>query len=136
VIGRGYNRATALEIALKLKELTHASVGGYSSADFRHGPVATMGEGSAAILVMPEDPTHRDMSDLAEELRARGAKVLGITDGPAAPGGRLPFVAPGAEWLSPVAAIVPGQLLALQLTENKGLSPDGPRGLLKVTRTF
>lgn len=136
VIGRGYNYATALELALKLKELTYADVGAYSSADFRHGPIATVGEGSAAILVTPNDSTFRDMASLADELRYRGADLVKITDGPAESGFRLPFVTPDAQWLNPVPAITPGQLLALRSAVAKGLDPDGPRGLQKVTRTL
>ncbi|MGZ3636418.1 MAG: SIS domain-containing protein, partial [Ktedonobacterales bacterium] len=84
VIGRGYNLATAFELALKLKELTYVMAIPYSSADFRHGPIATIDEGSAAILVMPEGKTLDDMLALARELRDRGAELLVISDAPQA----------------------------------------------------
>ncbi len=138
VIGRGYNYATAFELALKLKELTYLSAAAYSSADFRHGPIATIGAGSPVILVMPSGAAYADLLALAGDLRARGADLLVIADAAAAlalarlP---LPLAAPVPEWLSPLVAILPGQRLALHLTLAKGLDPDAPRGLDKVTRT-
>jgi glucosamine--fructose-6-phosphate aminotransferase (isomerizing) len=139
VIGRGYNYATALELALKLKELTYVMAIAYSSADFRHGPIATVSEGLPAILVMPSGATFADMLDLAHTLQERGTELLLITDEQAAyPAATrsLPLAAAVAEWLSPITAIVPGQLLALHLALAKGFDPDRPRGLQKVTRTL
>lgn len=139
VIGRGYNLATAFELALKLKELTYVMAIPYSSADFRHGPIATIDEGSAAILVMPEGRALDDLLALARELRYRGAELLVISDAPQAlecATVALPLAASTPEWLSPVTAIVPGQVLALHLALAKGLDPDAPRGLRKVTRTL
>lgn len=138
VIGRGYNYATAFELALKLKELTYVMAIPYSSADFRHGPIATISEGSAVILAMPAGKALDDMLGLAGELRERGAELLVISDVPQAldlATMALPLAAAMPEWLSPIAAIVPGQMLALHLALAKGLDPDAPRGLRKVTRT-
>jgi glucosamine--fructose-6-phosphate aminotransferase (isomerizing) len=139
VVGRGYNYATAMELALKLKELTYVQAQAYSSADFRHGPIATISEGLPAILMMPSGATFADMLDLARDLKSRGAELLIATDDAAAHAlatTLLPLAAPLPEWLSPLAAIVPGQLLALHLTLAKGFDPDKPRGLQKVTRTL
>lgn len=149
VLGRGYNFATASEIALKLKELTYGMAAAYSAADFRHGPIATVGAGGpeapAALLVMPTGRTYADMLALAGELRAREVELAVIADEPEALAlARLPLplalggadVSPLPEWLSPVTAVVPGQVLALRLAEAKGLAPDTPRGLRKVTRTM
>jgi glucosamine--fructose-6-phosphate aminotransferase (isomerizing) len=110
----------------------------YSSADFRHGPIATISDGSAAVLVMPEGKALPDMLALAGELRERGAELLVISDVPQAlelATVALPLPASTPEWLSPATAILPGQVLALYLTLAKGLDPDAPRGLQKVTRT-
>jgi glucosamine--fructose-6-phosphate aminotransferase (isomerizing) len=139
VIGRGYNYATAFELTLKLKELTYVMADAYSSADFRHGPIATVAEGLPAILLMPQGAAFADMLDLAQDLRARGAELLVITDEPAAhplATTLLPMAGGLPEWLSPVAAIVPGQVLALHLALVKGFDPDRPRGLQKVTLTL
>ena len=140
VVGRGYNFATASEIALKLKELTYGTAAAYSAADFRHGPIATVEAGSPVLLVMPAGRAYTDMLALAGELREREVELAVISDEPGALAlARLPLPLGGGaqtpEWLSPVTAVVPGQVLALRLAEAKGLAPDAPRGLRKVTRT-
>lgn len=139
VIARGYNYATALELALKLKELTYVQAIAYSSADFRHGPIATISEGLPSILIMPGGAALDDMLDLARDLQGRGAELLIASDDPGAQSlatTRLPLSGGLPEWLTPLATIVPGQLLALHLTLAKGFDPDQPRGLRKVTRTL
>jgi glucosamine--fructose-6-phosphate aminotransferase (isomerizing) len=139
VIGRGYHYATALELSLKLKELTYVQATAYSSADFRHGPIATISEGLPVVLIMPAGAAFEDMLSLAHELRERGAELLIVSDDTAAHSlatTLLPMAGMVDEWLSPIPAIVPGQLLALHLTLAKGFDPDHPRGLKKVTRTL
>ncbi|MEE8389833.1 MAG: SIS domain-containing protein [Anaerolineae bacterium] len=138
VLGRGYNYATAFEIALKLKELTYIVTEPYSSADFRHGPVAIVERGFPAIVVAPQGKVYPDMLALTRELAAREAELIVISeqDEPlelARTPLRLPVTLP--EWLSPFTCIVPGQLLALHVTLAKGYDPDHPRGLKKVTET-
>ncbi len=138
VIGRGFNFASALELALKLKELTYVMAVAYSSADFRHGPIATVGERMPVLMFRPRGATFADLSELTSELKDRGAELLVISDDPAAAQGAdalLPFAAGMPEWLSPIAAIVPGQALALHLAVGRGGDPDRPRGLSKVTLT-
>src|SRR6266567_6651160 len=139
VIGRGYNYATSFELALKLKELTYVMAISYSSADFRHGPIATVEPGLPVILVMPGGATFDDMLDLAAALQEREAELLVISESSQALSlakTALPIAATLPEWLSPITAILPGQLLALHLALSKGLNPDIPRGLHKVTRTL
>jgi glucosamine--fructose-6-phosphate aminotransferase (isomerizing) len=139
VIGRGYNYATSFELALKLKELTYVMADAYSSADFRHGPIATIDSGDPVILVMPAGKTFDDMLELAHTLQQRGAELLVISEHPQAlelAKTALPIATTLPEWLSPLSAIIPGQMLALHLTLAKGLDPDVPRGLQKVTRTL
>ena len=138
LIARGYNFATALELGLKLKELTYVGTSAYSSADFRHGPIATVGAGTPVVLVMPAGAAFADMAELAGQLKARGAQLLVISDAPEAQpyADALLPVAPGLpEWLSPIATIVPGQALAMHLAVARGGDPDRPRGLQKVTLT-
>jgi glutamine---fructose-6-phosphate transaminase (isomerizing) len=139
VVGRGYNYATAFELGLKLKELTYVMAIPYSSADFRHGPIATIDAGAPAILVMPSGRTFDDMLDLAHNLQRLGAELLIISDTAEAlelATTPLPLAAAMPEWLSPIPAVLPGQMLALHLALAKGLDPDVPRGLQKVTRTL
>ncbi len=138
VLGRGFNYATAFEVALKLKELTYIVAEPYSSADFRHGPVAIVERGFPVIGIAPQGAVYADMRSLIEELSERDAalsiiserdELLDLARVPL----RLP--APVPEWLSPFVCIIPGQLLALHVTLAKGYDPDHPRGLTKVTET-
>jgi glucosamine--fructose-6-phosphate aminotransferase (isomerizing) len=138
VVGRGYNYATAFELALKLKELTYVMAEPYSSADFRHGPIATMHAGSPALLIVPSGRTTTDLLELARDLRQRGAELLVISDNAEALElAHTPLDLPSTvpEWLSPLVSVIPGQRLALHLALARGLNPDEPRGLAKVTRT-
>lgn len=139
VIGRGYNYASAFELALKLKELTYIMVTAYSSADFRHGPIATIHENLPVLLLMPAGASFDDMFDLAHDLRQRGAELLVISESPQAlelAKTPLPIAVPVTEWLSPLVTVLPGQQMALSLALAKGLNPDLPRGLQKVTKTI
>jgi glucosamine--fructose-6-phosphate aminotransferase (isomerizing) len=138
VIGRGYNYATAFELALKLKELTYIMVTAYSSADFRHGPIATIHEALPVLLLMPTGASFDDMLALAHDLRQRGAELLVISEAPQALAlakTPLPITTAVPEWLSPLVTVLPGQQMALSLALAKGLNPDLPRGLQKVTKT-
>jgi glucosamine--fructose-6-phosphate aminotransferase (isomerizing) len=138
VLGRGYNYATAFEIALKLKELTHVIAESYSSADFMHGPIAVVGSGFPAMVVAPSGKMFDTMRDFGLELKTRGAELLTISDcqdlldEAVTP---LPLPTGVPEWLSPIVAVVPGQLFALHLTLAKGNDPDQPEGLSKITTT-
>ncbi|NPA27014.1 MAG: SIS domain-containing protein [Chloroflexi bacterium] len=138
VIGRGYNYATAYEIALKLKELTYVVAEPYSSADFQHGPIAVIGDGFPVLLIAPQGRVHPEIQRLAERLRERGAELLAISDVPetlALARTPLPLPAQLPEWLTPFTAVVLGQLFAYHLTLTKDYDPDHPRGLTKVTQT-
>jgi glucosamine--fructose-6-phosphate aminotransferase (isomerizing) len=138
VLGRGYNYATAFEIALKLKELNYLIAESYSSADFMHGPIAVVGSGFPALVVAPSGAMFDTMRDFSLELKSRGAELLVISnrqDLLAEAVRPLPLPVGVPEWLSPLVAIVPGQLFALHLTLAKGHDPDHPEGLHKVTRT-
>lgn len=139
VIGRGLNYATAYEVALKIKELTTVTAEAYSSADFRHGPIATARPGFPVIVVAPRGAVSQDILSLIHELQQRKAELLMISDDSqalAAANLPLPFATGLPEWLTPIVAVVPGQRFALQLTLEKGLNPDQPEGLHKVTETL
>jgi glucosamine--fructose-6-phosphate aminotransferase (isomerizing) len=138
VLGRGYNYATAFEIALKLKELTYVVAEPYSSADFRHGPVALVERGFPVIAIAPHGAVYEDMLSLIEELAERDAELSIVSDRDEALDlARVPLQLPASlpEWLSPFVCVIPGQLLALHVTVAKGYDPDHPRGLTKVTET-
>src|SRR5438876_4394829 len=110
VIGRGYNYATSFELALKLKELTYIMASAYSSADFRHGPIATIESGLPVFLFMPAGATYDDMLDLAIELKRREAELLIISDSEQALSlarTALPIYPGIPEWLTPLITIIP-----------------------------
>ena len=138
VIGRGYNYATAFELALKLKELTYTVVESYSSADFMHGPLAMIEPGFPVVVIAPSGKMLPEMLAFSETLRQREAEVVIISDAPAALAlARVPLRLPAGvpEWLSPITSIVPGQLFAMHLAHARDYDVDRPRGLLKVTET-
>jgi glucosamine--fructose-6-phosphate aminotransferase (isomerizing) len=138
MIGRGYNYATALEAAIKVKELTYTATTPYSSADFLHGPIASIHAGSCALVVAPSGVLDAAMTSILDDLAQRAAELIVISDreelvSRAHLGLRLPAGLP--EWLSPIVAVIPAQLLAYRLAEARGLNIDAPRGLQKVTET-
>lgn len=139
VIGRGYNYSTAFEIALKIKELTSTVTEQYSSADFRHGPIAMIQEGFPVIIVSPTSAVSNDLQSMVEELKKLGAELLMISDQEQLLSKSelaLPIPSGIQEWLTPMVTVLPGQVFGLALAESKGLNPDQPLGLKKVTETL
>jgi glutamine---fructose-6-phosphate transaminase (isomerizing) len=139
VLARGYEYATAREWALKLKELARVFADPYSAADFEHGPLALLESGVPVLATVRPGPTAEPLIALLERLREDLDAAIGVvSDQPAALElARWPFaLAPGTpEWLGPTVSIVVGQLHALHLTRARGLDPELPRNLSKVTRT-
>lgn len=139
VIGRGYNYATAFELALKIKETCYVLAEPYSTADFLHGPIALIEQGFPAILVAPSGVAYSDTAELLDLLDERDAEVIAISERTdLLERVRTPLpLAPGVpEWLSPIVAVVPGQLWGAALAIARGIDPDRPRGLKKVTDTY
>jgi glutamine---fructose-6-phosphate transaminase (isomerizing) len=143
VISRGFNLATALETALKLKETGHIFAEGYSSADFEHGPIALAGSEIPALVFRPDGRMGAAIDPAIERARAAGAKpwlIGGPELGASNAGGSRTMLALAAlgdlpECLTPLALVIPGQLLAEAVAVSLGLSPDRPVGLSKVTLT-
>ncbi|MDJ0925892.1 MAG: SIS domain-containing protein [Acidimicrobiia bacterium] len=138
VLGRGYNHSTAFEWALKLQEVTYALAHPYSTADFRHGPIAVVEPGFPLFAVAPDGPLFDDMLELLVEMAGRHSRTVAVSNRPelveaARHGIRLPEAMP--EWMSPMIAIIAAQLFTYHLGLVKGLDTDQPRGLSKVTRT-
>lgn len=139
VIGRGFNYSTAFEIALKVKELTRVVTIPYSSADFKHGPIATVQHGFPVIVVAHTGNMGDHINEFTNKLLEMGAEIIAISDyQPLLEKSHLGFKIASEipEWLSPIANILPGQLFARQLAIEKGLNIDQPEGLSKVTETF
>jgi glucosamine--fructose-6-phosphate aminotransferase (isomerizing) len=138
VLGRGFNYSTAFEVALKIKETCYFVAEPYSVADLLHGPVAMIDEHFPVIVVAPSGPTQADIPALFDLMQKRGARTLAISDraevlSRAQFGLKLPADVP--EWVSPIVAVVAGQLFAHALCLATGQDPDKPRGLSKVTLT-
>lgn len=139
VLGRGYNYSTTFEVALKIKELNRIVAEPYSSADFRHGPIATVSNNFPVILVAPRGAISDDIAELLARLKRLQAELLVISDDQGLlrqANLALPIPEGLPEWLTPLVAILPGQMFAMQLTKEKGLNPDQPEGLTKVTETL
>jgi glucosamine--fructose-6-phosphate aminotransferase (isomerizing) len=139
VIARGFEYATAREWALKLKELARVFADPYSSADFQHGPLALVEPGVPVLAVVRAGAPEADLVALLGRLREDiDAELMVVSDRAEALAlARWPVALPAGtpEWLGPIVSIVPGQLHAMHLTRARGLDPERPRNLLKVTRT-
>jgi glucosamine--fructose-6-phosphate aminotransferase (isomerizing) len=138
VLGRGYSYPTAREWALKLQELALVAAMPYSAADFEHGPLALAEPDIPVLAVAPSGPELEAQVALLTQLKEdHGARLLVISDSPAAreiDGGlALPDGIP--PWLAPIVEILPAQLYAYHLTVTRGLDPDHPRSIKKVTET-
>ncbi len=138
VLSRGFHYATAFEISLKIKELTYLLAEPYSTADFKHGPMAMIEAGFPVLVIAAGSANKPEFDALRATLRTSGATVvvLGDSANPAQTGEHfiaLPDSLP--ETLSPIAAILPGQLLAYHLARARGIDPDQPRTISKVTLT-
>lgn len=137
VVSRGFNLSTALEIALKLKETARIFADGYSSADLLHGPIVLAGPEIPTLCLRPDGALGAAIDAGIDVIRRAGGRpwVVGGNEVAGLPGSLV--VAPSIpESLSPIAYVVPGQLLAESVARHRGLDPDAPAGLTKVTRTL
>jgi glutamine---fructose-6-phosphate transaminase (isomerizing) len=136
VIGRGPEFATAREIALKLLETTRIAAEPLTATDLAHGPVAALDPMFPVWAIASDDETLEAVVDAAKRAREAGAAL--IASGSAAgaipdAAFRLPLPNLGSRLLGPILSVVPGQLFAWALARARGLDPDSPRGLTKVT---
>lgn len=142
VIGRGMNRSTAFEVALKIQETAYLLAQAHGASEFLHGPLAVVEEGFMVIAVLAGGPTAPAVIEALRLSRERGARSLVICDGADAAEAARPladdviaFDTGLGEPLSPLGLSVAGQLLAMHLALARGLSPEHPRALGKVTVT-
>lgn len=134
VVGRGLGFAVALEAALKFKETCAIQAEAFSGAEIKHGPMALIDDGYPLLIFAPRGPEQQGLIDLAEEMRGRGAKVL--LAAPENIASRdLTLALADDEALDPLLAIQSFYLMAARLSEARGLNPDLPRHLSKVTCT-
>ena len=131
-IGRGLLMCVALEAALKLREAAGVRAEGWSAADFRHGPVTVASDDLPLLAVSADGPAAADVEELATELGAAGTPVLRLADRPEAD---LPYPAGLPEPLCAIPASVRAHQLALAVALRRGVDPDDPPRLRKVTPT-
>ena len=137
-LGRGYSYPSAREWALKLQELALVAAMSYSAADFEHGPLALAEPGFPVLAVAPSGPELDAQVELLTRLRDdHEVRLLVISDSAAARGIDEGLALPDGipAWLSPIVEIVPAQLYAYHLTVARGLDPENPRTIRKVTET-
>jgi glucosamine--fructose-6-phosphate aminotransferase (isomerizing) len=134
ILGKGFGEAIAKEGALKIKEITYLHAEGYAGGALKHGPFALIEPGTPVILIILDDQHANHMRTAAEEVRARGARTIVITDRPelAEHVADDTLLIPKDGSLAGLLATVPLQLIAYELAVLKGLNPDKPRNLAKA----
>lgn len=142
VIGRGLNRSTAYEVALKIQETAYLLAQAHGASDFLHGPLAVVDEGFQVVALLADGPAAPAVIEALRRARERGGRSLVVCDGPEAARAARPLADDLIELktglreaLSPIGLSVAGQLLALHLALARGLSPERPRAIGKVTVT-
>jgi glucosamine--fructose-6-phosphate aminotransferase (isomerizing) len=147
-VGRGLNYSNAFEFALKLMETCYVVAERFSSADLMHGPIAMVESAFPSFLFAPPGVTWPGMKEMIEKLQHLKAETLVITDlsnraaleaSPHSLCVPLKLKAKSAvaeDLFTPIPYIIPAQLFAASLAEQKGLDPDRPRTLSKVTQTM
>jgi glucosamine--fructose-6-phosphate aminotransferase (isomerizing) len=148
VVGRGLNYANAFELSLKLMETCYVVAERFSGADFIHGPIALVERSFPVFVFAAPGPTSAVNREMLHKLRGLGAETIVISESaelkdlpPATRTIRLRSTTPRAagcpeDLLTPIPYIIPGQLFAACLAEQKGYNPDQPRTLSKVTKTI
>jgi glucosamine--fructose-6-phosphate aminotransferase (isomerizing) len=134
-LGRQFNYPTALEGALKLKEISYIHAEGYPAAEMKHGPIALVDEHTPSVFLMPQGTVYDKVMSNLQEIKARGGPVIAVVcEGDCEVTGvaddviEIPAV---AEYLQPIVSIIPLQLLAYHIAVARGCDVDKPRNLAK-----
>jgi len=131
ILGRGINYPIAIESALKLKELTYIHAEGIPGGELKHGPLALMDSDVFVIIINPNDSTYADTLTSAREIKARGAKIIGVSDIESDLYDYWIEIPKIKEILYPISEIIPIQLLSYYSALEKDTDPDYPRNLAK-----
>jgi len=131
VLGRGIHYPIASEAALKLKELAYIHAEGIPGGELKHGPLALMDSNVYVIIINPNDSTYNDTLTSASEIKARGAKIIGISDKKSDVYDHWIEIPSIDESMFPIIEIVPIQLMAYYSAVEKDTDPDYPRNLAK-----
>jgi glucosamine--fructose-6-phosphate aminotransferase (isomerizing) len=131
ILGRGINYPIAIEAALKLKELTYIHAEGIAGGELKHGPLALMDSSVFVIIINPNDMTYSDTLTSAREIKARGAKIIGVSDIESDVYDYWIEMPKIDDVLYPISEIIPIQLLSYYAALEKDTDPDYPRNLAK-----
>ena len=134
-LGRHYNFPTALEGALKLKEISYIHAEGYPAAEMKHGPIALVDKHTPSVFIVPQGPVYDKVISNLEEIKARGGPVIAIvSEGDTAiqeVADDVIYVPQVADFVQPIVSIVPLQLLSYHIALLRGCDVDKPRNLAK-----
>jgi glucosamine--fructose-6-phosphate aminotransferase (isomerizing) len=134
-LGRGYNFPTALEGALKLKEISYIHAEGLPAAEMKHGPIALIDENMPVVVIAPHDAVYQKVLSNIQEVKARGGRVIAVaTTGNSELAGMVDHMIPvpdTIDMLTPIVTTVPLQLLAYHVAVMRGCNVDMPRNLAK-----
>ena len=132
-LGRHVGFPTALEGALKLKELAYMHAEGFAGGELKHGPIALIEDGTPVVAIMPAAGSllAEKMASNIQEVKARGAVVIAIADSPLAAANHLVRIPTTHEFLQPVLSVVPLQVIAYEMAIARGNDVDQPRNLAK-----
>lgn len=134
-LGRGFNYPTALEGALKLKEISYIHAEGYPAAEMKHGPIALIDHDMPTVIIAPTDSLYEKVVSNVQQVKSRGGQVVAIinkgNDKMADIADYCLEIPPVAECLTPIIVSIPLQLLAYYIARNKGCNVDMPRNLAK-----
>ncbi len=131
VIGRGVHYPIAKEGALKIKEITYVHAEGIAGGELKHGPLALMDSSTYVLVINPDDDSYEDNLSSVHEIKARNAKIIGISNKPSAAYDYWIQIPTVREELYPLIEIIPLQLIAYYLALEKGIDPDYPKNLAK-----
>jgi glucosamine--fructose-6-phosphate aminotransferase (isomerizing) len=132
-LGRHVGFPTALEGALKLKELAYMHAEGFAGGELKHGPIALIDHGTPVVAIMPTENSllAEKMASNIQEVKARGAIIIAIADAPLASADHLIRIPKTHEFLQPVLAVVPLQVISYEMAIARGNDVDQPRNLAK-----
>jgi glucosamine--fructose-6-phosphate aminotransferase (isomerizing) len=134
-LGRGYNFPTALEGALKLKEISYIHAEGLPAAEMKHGPIALIDENMPVVVIAPHDSVYQKVLSNIQEVKARGGRVIAVaTTGNSDLAGMVDHMIPvpdTIDMLTPIVTTIPLQLLAYHVAVMRGCNVDMPRNLAK-----
>ena len=134
-LGRGYNFPTALEGALKLKEISYIHAEGLPAAEMKHGPIALIDENMPVVVIAPQDAVYQKVLSNIQEVKARGGRVIAVaTTGNSELTGMVDHMIPvpdTIDMLTPIVTTIPLQLLAYHVAVMRGCNVDMPRNLAK-----